>query len=508
MTARIFHITTKAHCLKFAVGFGRFFRLKRIAGGNHMGPSMVQLCVNHIGIVLSAYTMFLNAMEKKYPRRRKATGCAAALATGIATGCVYDSLPVICVVFMLILFYIIMGAVYKIRSGKNLALTLVSFGISYALYYAAIFTLVFLLYLNKKAVSGRFEKSVDAWIYILHYVTDFRGGIITSIYIFAVQYSLLVLLMRIRRIKTELIETVNAGRNEILVFLWFVILSVRGIYMFSILTRRDINAVLIICTFLLSLLFFMFYFWYKKELKLLYVTMIQENELDLLEKSIDSKEELIRGLRADNECLAKIIHRDNKLIPSVMMSVRNAEADSESACALNEIYSERSAALLKYESHGRQIYNSGIDEVDAVLLYLADRAASMGVNFEVIIPEDISKIPDIITPSELNAILAVLCEYAMTSSRDRENGAVCVNIDRSGDGFFIEVSDNGEKFDMKALKAIGKKRRFAKRKVRDESNGLIPLFTVLRHTGSSLTIDEFPQNKKYVKSLRVTSGNK
>ena len=190
------------------------------------------------------------------------------------------------------------------------------------------------------------------------------------------------------------------------------------------------------------------------------------------------------------------------------MSVRNAEADSESACALNEIYSERSAALLKYESHGRQIYNSGIDEVDAVLLYLADRAASMGVNFEVIIPEDISKIPDIITPSELNAILAVLCEYAMTSSRDRENGAVCVNIDRSGDGFFIEVSDNGEKFDMKALKAIGKKRRFAKRKVRDESNGLIPLFTVLRHTGSSLTIDEFPQNKKYVKSLRVTSGNK
>ena len=193
-----------------------------------MGPSMVQLCVNHIGIVLSAYTMFLNAMEKKYPRRRKATGCAAALATGIATGCVYDSLPVICVVFMLILFYIIMGAVYKIRSGKNLALTLVSFGISYALYYTAIFTLVFLLYLNKKAVSGRFEKSVDAWIYILHYVTDFRGGIITSIYIFAVQYSLLVLLMRIRRIKTELIETVNAGRNEILVFLWFVILSVRG----------------------------------------------------------------------------------------------------------------------------------------------------------------------------------------------------------------------------------------------------------------------------------------
>ena len=145
--------------------------------------------------------------------------------------------------------------------------------------------------------------------------------------------------------------------------------------MFSILTRRDINAVLIICTFLLSLLFFMFYFWYKKELKLLYVTMLQENELDLLEKSIDSKEELIRGLRADNECLAKIIHRDNKLIPSVMMSVRNAEADSESACALNEIYSERSAALLKYESHGRQIYNSGIDEVDAVLLYLADRAA-------------------------------------------------------------------------------------------------------------------------------------
>ena len=69
---------------------------------------------------------------------------------------------------------------------------------------------------------------------------------------------------------------------------------------------------------------------------------------------------------------------------------------------------------------------------------------------------------------------------------------------------YISVSDNGERFNRKQLKRTGKRRADSSSSGEEEPVVFIPLFRILRHSGAVLTVNEFPENKSFVKTLRVT----
>ena len=319
-------------------------------------------------------------------------------------------------------------------------------------------------------------------------------------------------MLRVKRIKSELAKLRNVERNDVLIFMTAVILSVKALFTMSVLERNDPIAVLIVCLFLLEILGFISYFWFRKELQTLYRIRLQESELELLEQSLDSKDKLFGTLRADNERFAALIHKDNKLIPSVVMSLRQAAENTlraeEAACSLDEISAERSEALAEYESHGQRLAETGVMTLDAVLLYLKDRANSFDVEFCAEILADFAVIPDKATErSEFVAILADLCEYAILSTKGVKNGTAKAKIGLDDGHLFVEVSDNGKRFDGKELKRIGKERvTDGSKNKKNEINrkGLIPLYTILRHNGATLSINEFTGNSDITKSLRVT----
>lgn len=478
-----------------------------------MGPSVAELCVKHIGIVLAAYILLLYSLDEKRSDRRKAAGLAAAVLIGTFTGCIYDLLPVGCVLIMLLLFYLLVGAVMKVNRRQMLTLTIVSFGLSYVLILAATLVFVVALFLNKTAVSGRFETSVDAWIHVVRYVTSFRGGLLTRGFIAGVQMCFLVLLLRMKRLRAGLSGLKRVEINDLIVFFCVVVLSLRVMHITSVFERTDAGAVMLIGLFIVVLLSFILYFWLKKEYRLMYTVRLRENELQLLEKSLDSKEAYHKELVKDNQRLGALIHRDNKLIPSVVMSVRQPPRDgdasfdesrtSEVIHSIDEISAERNAAVSEYTEHRHHIPSTGVSAVDTVLLYLYDRAASMGTELHVMIAAEDCVPSQGILRSEFIAVLADLCEYSY-SACSGSDGEVKVQIGQDNGRLFLEIWDNGKKYDRKELKKAGRRRTASSDDGNGEKYRPVPLFRILRHSGADLEVNEFADNKSFTKSLRVT----
>ena len=141
-----------------------------------MGPSMAEICIKHIGIVVTAYFIVLRLAKEAYTVRQKLFGGVGALLIGILIGCIYDWLPMCAVVLLLLLYYLMMRGVFR-PGGKNaLTFTLISVGLSYLLYMLSVAFAVFLLFLNKTVIADRFDTPTDAWIYTIRFVTSFSGA--------------------------------------------------------------------------------------------------------------------------------------------------------------------------------------------------------------------------------------------------------------------------------------------------------------------------------------------
>ena len=69
-----------------------------------MGPSMAEVCVKHIGIVLTAYYVMLRVVPGRFTDRQKLIAAAGAVLIGIAAGSIYNYVPVVEAVIMLLLF--------------------------------------------------------------------------------------------------------------------------------------------------------------------------------------------------------------------------------------------------------------------------------------------------------------------------------------------------------------------------------------------------------------------
>ena len=88
-----------------------------------MGPSMAEICIKHIGVVVTAYFIVLRSAKEAYTVRQKLFGGVGALLIGILIGCIYDWLPMCSVVLLLLLYYLMMRGVFRPGTSALYALS-------------------------------------------------------------------------------------------------------------------------------------------------------------------------------------------------------------------------------------------------------------------------------------------------------------------------------------------------------------------------------------------------
>lgn len=483
-----------------------------------MEPSNAEMCIRNIGIVLPAYLLFIACVEDRFSLRRKCTGFAAAVLVGIGTGMIHNYVPVIDTLLIAVLLFVVLRVIFRLSSSQSITVTITSFFYSYSIYVITLTVTGLMLFLNSLFIAYRFDRYLDAWIHILRYVTCFRGGMTARCLMLGFQCVLLRMTLKNNPIRSKLSGVMKIRRNDILIFLWVVFISLGTMVDISVLSRTDTSAVVMTCGFMLILLLFIGYFWFRRELESIYVSRLQDNELGILERSLGDKDRLLEALRAENELISGMIHRDNKLIPSMVMNVGKAAAengggeedtgkfihDGETAGSLEEIYASRRNVLTEYETITGRLIHTGVTAVDGALLYLRGRAESAGAEFSAAVSADLNQMLNgQVMRSEFIALLAGLCEYSTQSAMQAEKGRVQVNIGMDGSLLFLEVSDNGGAFDLSALRRIGKQQEA----VGGESSknaAQIPIFKILRRNGADFTVKEMPDNEELTKTVRVT----
>lgn len=146
----------------------------------------------------------------------------------------------------------------------------------------------------------------------------------------------------------------------------------------------------------------------------------------MLDEITNQKQEIER-LKSDNERLAKIVHKDNKLIPAMEMTVTQFLQNSEHrsveemislgidlSTKLHEMAIERQGILTSSHKGNTTLPQSGVHIVDGLLSYMETRASKESITYKVQIDENIKDlINNTIQDEDLRHLLGDLIENAI-----------------------------------------------------------------------------------------------
>lgn len=204
-------------------------------------------------------------------------------------------------------------------------------------------------------------------------------------------------------------------------------------------------------------------------------------------------------LAQQNSELAKIIHRDNKLLPAMELSVKTLleryPDDTQAAeilKSLNVLFAERANAVENFRSEATILQTTGDVTIDSVLGFLNSRAAAFNVEFsaeaEVGAVEFFrEKYTDL---TDFNAILCDLGENALIAAKHVDGGRVKAVLDYAGGIATLKLFDNGALFDEKVIAEMGRTEITTHKDDGGSGIGLVTAFKILKKYSASLCIDE------------------
>lgn len=241
--------------------------------------------------------------------------------------------------------YIYITPTTKTEPGLSITTTALAFGISYALYLISSILLAALSYFVTAGSSSVNE------------------NLATTCLAFA-QLLLCWIPWRFRRLKSGMPFLRSKGSGNFGVIISTVLLCC--VILFS--NSKDHQSIFFIVPVVFVFLCGIgILFWWRNRLQKAYIEKLRTNELQNLRDTIQEKEKQLQQLKESNDALAKIIHKDNKLIPSMELAVTEylqliEKADSTDIQIkgqmlleqLKEITCDRSGIIVDYQSQNKK----------------------------------------------------------------------------------------------------------------------------------------------------------
>lgn len=321
-----------------------------------------------------------------------------------------------------------------------------------------------------------------------------------------IQLVMIFLLFQIRRLKKGM-PFLRYNENNIAVFISAVILFCISFY--NIRSRNDL-------LFFVPIFFTIFmgnvlYIWWRKRITKSYIAQLRKRELEGLMEEIEQ-------LKAENERLSAIIHKDNKLIPAMEMAVREtilslngdepreviAERAEKLLRQLETVSRERKGILDDYETSGKTFTATGIVRIDAMIRYMYEKARKNGVKLDFVLNGNIHRMTeDVIREDDIATLAADLVENAIIACSGTDRGNVLLSIGLEDSVYCISVYDNGSPFDESILPKLGQERITTHADSGGSGIGFMTLFEINRKYKASLCIDRTIGNGMYTKKISV-----
>lgn len=364
---------------------------------------MISSIVKYCAVFFCVFFVYTKSQNENIKKIEFIIGAFASIILGIATGAIRTQIALSYSLLIYLAFPLIYSLLYHIKLRFSLITSILAFGFSYAAFSLACIPV--------SIVFVSFHIASD---------TVFRD-LIVFLCIAVIQISLTLISMKSNRIKKGLAYLIRGGVGDVGIYISIMIFLIVGLLS----TKEHTHYVYIIPIALIMICSVTLFFWRKNQITKLYIDQSKNQEIDLLERTIEEKDKLIETLRSDNDNLSQIIHKDNKLIPAMITAMKkylSESDDSEAADVLSQlesIYEGRMNAVKSYELSQKKQPSVGISSTDAVIFYMQQKAAEFGVNFDLCISADVVKMTEnVINKDDLNTLLADLIENAIIATRE------------------------------------------------------------------------------------------
>jgi len=458
---------------------------------------MLEVVIKYFILIVSTYYVFMRLLHIKAQKKIQVQHVLFFL---IALSVVYISnryIPPLNAFIIVILLTVFIIDITKVPVNLAITTLIISYSYSYLIFLVS----TILVCTAEHFISEIIQKEI---------YTD----LLTVVVISPVQTLLIILTFRIKRLKNGMPFLVEHGSSDIGVCISVTLLaaaSFLGINMDND-TVKLIPVVFVLISGLIILA------WWRKSLQRKYLDMIRTQEIQSLKDALAEKDAEIRRLRSHNDELAKIIHKDNKLIPALELAVRQyletAENEPDPAARrakaktlLSQIESkakERTGIIRVYELTSKSLPSTGVPSVDALLSYMLQRAIEYRVDFDVSLSGSVKRlVEDIADERDVNTLLADLTENALLAAKKRASGKVLVNLGIADDCYRIDVFDNGAPFSKETIARLGLERTTTRAGEGGSGIGLMSLFEIIGKYNASFVIEDIFGNTRYTKKVSV-----
>lgn len=309
----------------------------------------------------------------------------------------------------------------------------------------------------------------------------------------------LILLFRIPRIKRGIPDIEKNISDEMGILFGIPLLFIISVF------SLDGSAAFIVffSSFILITLGLLLFLWWCKYLLNNYIHKAQNQTIKILEDTIsEQKEEL--------EKLSKIIHKDNKLVGALYLSVQELYESTPTTQGdqlrkeLEVLSEERKGILHNYENNGEHLPKTQVFSTDVIISYLFKRALEKDIHFDVAISGDVRYMSEnVLEEALLNTLLADLGENAIIATSGASSRNILLSIGVRESNYYIDFFDSGTPFDAHVIENLGKRRYTTHTTEGGSGIGLMTTAEILHKKKGSLEIEEFPNNSTFTKRVSV-----
>ena len=264
-------------------------------------------------------------------------------------------------------------------------------------------------------------------------------------------------------------------------------------------------------------------FWWRDFLTKLYLEKNTKRLIDELNRQLCAKDLSISNLEKENQRLANLIHRDNKIVPAIGMAVRKYAAQFDQNCPdnarregdsligqLDILMKDRYDAVIQAKNLSKVLPDTHVEFINGILQYMYLRASQHNIDYDVLVFCDVKYMTQtLITELELSTILSDLIENAIIATSPRDYKKIVISIFACDQSYEIDIQDSGSPFEKAIFEKMGIQKATSHLQSGGSGIGLMTLFEILRKHNASLIIEEFrPSPDSLTKSIKIRFDNK
>lgn len=268
---------------------------------------------------------------------------------------------------------------------------------------------------------------------------------------------------------------------------------------------------------LLTLAFLIY--WWQAQITKAYRRNLELRELESMRTEMAELKKQMEELKAENDRLARITHRDNTLIsalknstvkylstdfanPAVAEEVRNQLIEN-----INTLSAERASLMTAHKEVSAREFATGLSLLDTLLHEMDEKALEMKITFAVHMGISLNEfIPNVVLESDLVHTVDDLLKNAFKATRSSEKRVVQLQFYKLGKNLVIEVADSGIPFEVKSLVNMGVEKLTT---YEDGSGiGLMDIWNTKETYGATYHLEECVNAAPFTKKISLTFDKK